>query len=350
MTPAASKETGSSAARAAGARVIASARMARTPRLLLATVCLAGGVAPYANPQEEAVGGLVRLFDDHQVVLLGERHSELLDSELRLALVRHPGFAEAVDDIVIEFGNPLHQDIADQYIAGGDVTIEAVRPFWRETLFPGTWDSPVYEEFFVAVREINRMLPAEQRIRVLTGEPPVDWSRIRTSAEYALLAGRRDAHAASVVEREIFAKGRKALVIYGRLHVAPTGERGREKLGDLIVASHPNVVFRVGIMAGESAEYRELREYYDRAGGPLFFSFQGTPFGNLPATTFRGGPRIVISEGSKYVIASGTLADAADGCVYFGPGPRIRVPADPAIYEDTPYGVEVARRQRLASQ
>ena len=52
---------------------------------------------------------LVSVFDQADIVALGEEHEWKPDSDLRIALVRHPDFAKKVRSIVVEFGRNSHQ-------------------------------------------------------------------------------------------------------------------------------------------------------------------------------------------------------------------------------------------------
>jgi hypothetical protein len=58
-----------------------------------------------------------------------------------------------------------------------------LRRVWQDTTQPGAWDSPVYEEFIVAVRSINTGLPSAKCLRILAYYP-FDWA---VSAADALL-------------------------------------------------------------------------------------------------------------------------------------------------------------------
>jgi hypothetical protein len=91
---------------------------------------------------------------------------------------------------------------------------------WRNTTQPQTlaMEAPVYESFFKTVRDVNRALPADRRLRVWLGDPPIDWAAADVKAA-AYLAD-RDRHFADVVEREIYARGRKALLVSGGRHLA----------------------------------------------------------------------------------------------------------------------------------
>jgi hypothetical protein len=59
---------------------------------------------------------------------------------------------------------------------------------------------------------------------VWLGEPPIDWSKINTREDLIPFLEKRDIHAAEVIHREVLAKGRKALVIYGGAHFLRAGD------------------------------------------------------------------------------------------------------------------------------
>jgi hypothetical protein len=77
-------------------------------------------------------------------------------------------------DIVVEFGNALHQDIADRFILEGKPVADAdLQKIWRHTIGGNVlWDAPVYAQFFRSVRAVNALRPPKQRLRVLLGDPP----------------------------------------------------------------------------------------------------------------------------------------------------------------------------------
>lgn len=120
----------------------------------------------------------------------------------------------------------------DQYIAGKYVPMDRVRLCWRETTQPVIWDAPIYEEFFRAVRQLNQSLPKENQLRVLLGDPAIDWSKIHTREELESWYNERmitrawgksnirDGHAYDVLVREVLSKGEKALAIFGDAHFA----------------------------------------------------------------------------------------------------------------------------------
>ena len=76
----------------------ASISLALLAALLLALETRADEPAP-----EEAVRGIVKIFDRYSVVMLGELHNNRDLADLYTRLVRDAGFQGKVNDIVIEF-------------------------------------------------------------------------------------------------------------------------------------------------------------------------------------------------------------------------------------------------------
>ena len=55
------------------------------------------------------VQALISAFDQADIIALGETHQWRLDTDLRIAVVRHPDFAKKVRSIVVEFGSTTEQ-------------------------------------------------------------------------------------------------------------------------------------------------------------------------------------------------------------------------------------------------
>jgi hypothetical protein len=109
--------------------------------------------------------------------------------------------------------------------AGHPVDNAQLRQVWRDTTQSplNTWDSPVYEQFYRTVRAANWTLPAAKQMRVLLGDPPIDWSKIRNLSQLRGFGSQRDTHAASVVKTEVLDKNRRALICYGWGHLVHGG-------------------------------------------------------------------------------------------------------------------------------
>jgi hypothetical protein len=167
---------------------------------------------------QDPVQGIIALFDTYRIVMLGEIHESKQEYDLLRKLVATPGFSDRVNDIVMEFGNARYQDVVDRYIAGENVPLAQVQKAWQDTVGALGPASPVYGEFYGAVRAANLKLPKDRRMRVLLGDPPIDWSQVQTREDIGPFLPFRDSFYASVVRYQVIAKKRKALLIMGEGH------------------------------------------------------------------------------------------------------------------------------------
>src|SRR5262249_6707117 len=77
----------------------------------------------------------------------------------------------------------------------------------------------------------------ERRFRVHAGDTPIEWTRLRTRADYSALP-RNDLSIAGVVVHQILDQRRRALVVLGSNHVMKTGDRrGQPNTTTLIEAA-----------------------------------------------------------------------------------------------------------------
>ena len=176
----------------------------------------------------EPIAAILEAFKAHQIVALGEGlHGNEQGHMFRLSLIFDPRFTAVVNDIVVEFGNSRYQDVMDRFIRGENVPGETLRRVWQDTTQPhAVWDRPIYEEFFQAVRTVNASLPRERHLRVLLGDPPVNWDSgsptLHGRADMGTME--RDRHAVDLICREILTKQRRALIIYGDNHLFRAGQ------------------------------------------------------------------------------------------------------------------------------
>jgi hypothetical protein len=288
---------------------------------------------------------VLEAFRTHRVVGLGEAH-ELQDHHDALTLLlTDPRLPGVVDDIVVEFGNALYQDTIDRFISGQPVGNADLRQVWRNTTQSPmeTWDSPVYEQFFRTVRAVNAPLSPRRQIRVLLGDPPVDWSRITSFSQLRAIAGpQRNTHPASVIETQVLARGRRALVCYGLDHLTHGGSLAGilERAGE-----RPYLIADFLPAAGDPGELAKRFSRYSRGA---VVSTAGTWLGSADAGLFfpaGPGPHGRPQANGRCGLRLGSLIDAA---LYLGPPESLAVSSwNPAIFLDAVYWKELQRRNAM---
>lgn len=287
---------------------------------------------------------LIDTFDQVDVVALGEAHERKMDSDLRVALVRHPDFAKRVRTVVIECGSTTEQPTLDRYIRGENVPRTQLERVWKTTTQAanGFCDSPVYSDFLAAVRDVNSRLSADARIRVVGGDPGPGDKRSREIA------------AVGVLEEQALRKGGKALLVYGAAHFYLTGpadylaSMGEDiGLARRLEARYPGrtvTVIPVGaldrppaVKADLAPDYRKFDRALKTRERPVLVSLQRSPFRDFPAEEFLGRTlttcRGVGGCRSVFKGSTLTLGQMADACVYFGESIATAVQARPAKAE-----------------
>jgi len=174
----------------------------------------------------EAIGGIVDAFRTHRLVGLSEGpHGNIEGHRFRLSLIRDPRISAIVNDIVVEFGSARYQELMDRFVRGDTVDDEALRHVWEDTtIVTSGWERPIYKEFFHAVRAVNATLPPDRQLRVLLGDPPIKWETIHTRDELRAATRARGNYEEDVIRREVLAKNRRALLIFGDGHFQGRGE------------------------------------------------------------------------------------------------------------------------------
>jgi hypothetical protein len=219
---------------------MAEARRWRWGSTCVAVTCALAFIAPTIGAQRQlkpaspvdAVDGLVSAFRSNRIVIFNEYHGSQAQHAFLRSVIRDQRFTGIVNDIVVEFGNALYQDIVDRWVRGEDVPEASVQRAWNyTTVGKGGWGTnELYPMLYREIRAVNATLPQDRQLRILLGDPPVDWERSDLGgfilesngvrAEWPTNDQRynRDFHPVSVIRREVLAKRRRALVIYGLGH------------------------------------------------------------------------------------------------------------------------------------
>lgn len=166
----------------------------------------------------EPITAIVDAFRSHRIVAVTAGHTEERGYAFGLSLVRDARFIGVVNDIVIEEGSARYQDVADRFVRGDEVADASLSQIWRNTTQPGPGLDRPWEEFFRAVREINASLPRARQLRILLGDPPIDWDAVHSMEDHRKWIEMRDVFPVDLIQREVLAKGRRALITYGQMH------------------------------------------------------------------------------------------------------------------------------------
>jgi hypothetical protein len=292
-----------------------------------------GAGAPGALMPVEAIAAILQAFQTHPIVALGEGpHGNEQGHAFRLALIRDPRFTAAVNDIVVEFGSGRYQSLMDGFVNGADVPERELKHVWQDTtVTTSVWDRPIYEEFFRAVRAVNAGLPSDRRLRVLLGDAPIDWSRVHTREDVHQQGLQKGTHMANVVMKEVLAKHRRALIIWG-----DGGLQGRGVAEDRIlrVLDGPGREKRMFIITSALWTMRPFVEMQPEAHSwpmPSLATIRGTALGAKSLATFFQLPP---APGWNTL----RMEDEFDALLYLGdPGSLTMSRLSPALCADRAY-------------
>jgi len=324
--------------------------------LLFALVSLCLGQADPSPKNASAV--VLQALETHDIVMLGEIHNNKQEYEWLQSLVASPEFADQVDDVVMELGNSLYQKSVDRYIAGEAVPIEDVQRAWRNTLGLGD-PPPIYGDLYKTVRETNMRRHGKHQMRVLCGDPYIDWDKVKTQGDIGPFLGHRDYWYAQVVKDEVLTKHHHAFLIAGSTHFIrglgqPNPAQGvrqshRKRHNGLSNPGYIEPELRQAgaktflILAGTNAVkgYDDLDHRFDSWPAPSIVLLNGNWVGELLAIP-------VISGGTQGIDLPLKLKDAADALLYLGPRDSlIEVEAAREEVDGTPYGKELLRRMTI---
>jgi hypothetical protein len=325
-----------------------------------------------ANPKPaDAERAVLAAFDKYEVVGMSAAHGNKDLDDFILHLIRNPAFPSKINVVAVECGNSLYQPTLDRYIAGDDLPLSEVRQVWRNTTQPMCGVSGFYEELFPLVRRINQTLPPEKKLRVLAGDPPIDWSKVKTAQDFGrgqFLA--RDISIASVMEKEVLSKHRKALMLFGTAHLF---HEENTAVG-LYEKDHPGVTLVIADHTG-FGNWTPLEKYNDQfearmASWPvpsLVQEVKGTWLADLLDMTFSTGNVIFgVADGGKLpggpAKPKGTFSEPlpeadfkfskmVDAYLYFGPRDLLLNEATPSeIVLDKDYMAELQRRAAIVGE
>jgi hypothetical protein len=267
-----------------------------------------------------------------------------------LTLIRTPRFSDKVNDIVVEGGNSREQALLDRYVSGENVPITEARRVWRDGLLGS---NGFFEQLLVLVRTINQKNPPEKRLRVVAGEAPVDWSKIKTRDDLPLLITGsltgmpRDEGIAAIMKKEVLSKNRKALMLFGTFHLFHGFEMGAVGKYE---NDYPHATFVISELGAFDTGRSDLTSSpFARWQVPSLARSKGTWLGAVELMQFFP----VGALGSDCEVGKGfgqPMADFVDAFLYLGPQ-DLRLSEQPLAYIelDSRYRTEKERRAALTA-
>jgi hypothetical protein len=281
----------------------------------------------------DATVAMVDAINTHTIVMFGEIHANKQEYAWLCSLIRDPAFHARVDDIVVEFGNSLYQKSVDRWIAGEDVPAAQVDKAWRNVVGAVGPVSPVYSEFYDAVRESNRV-SGRHKVRLVLGDPYADWEKINDAEDLGPFVAHRDEWYAQVVKDEVLSKGHHALLIMGAGHFRRTNSPGLIEQAIREAGVDPYLVVLGTNVVGA---YDDVDPRFDSWKVPAIVALTGNWVGDLPA--------IPVLTGGMGPVSSLKMAEAADAMLYVGPRDSLTMVNVPASeLENSDYGKEINRR------
>jgi hypothetical protein len=286
---------------------------------------------------ENATLAVLRAFETHDIVLIGEIHSNKQEYDWYRSLVATPEFADRVDDIVLEMGNSLYQESVDRYVRGEDVPLEDVQKAWRNTVGLVGPQSPLVAEFYRAVRETNIARRGKHQMRILCGDPSVDWDRVKDMRNVTPYLGQRDARYAQVVKDEVLARHHRALLIMGAMHFLRNSPHPSASIESKLRKAGAKT-YLIAVGTNTSSDCCEMDHRFDSWPTPSVVAARGW-LGELPAQS--------LIEGG-YPPGQPKLKGGADALLYLGPRDSLTsVTMTRAQLEGTAYGKEIERRLKI---
>ena len=293
------------------------------------------------NPQpENATIAVLRAFEKHDILMIGEIHANKQEYDWYGSLVATPEFADRIDDIVLEICNSLYQHSVDQYVAGENIPFEQVQEAWRNIVGLDGPPSPLIEDLYKAVREANMRRPGKHQIRIICGGPALDWRMVKDTVKglhtVSLYTSRRDEWYAQVVQEQVIAKHHRALLIMGAMHFlrdSPT-HSGRSSIESTLRKAGAKTYL---VLSGTNTpkESCQMDHRFDPWPSPSIVPARGW-LGKFPARS--------LIEGGGYPDSKPKLKNSADAFLYLGPRDSLTsLSMTRAQLADTPYGKEIER-------
>ncbi|MCR9132941.1 MAG: hypothetical protein NXI08_10215 [bacterium] len=293
-------------------------------------------VQGFQNPEiQSAEDYIVQVFEDRDLVLLGEDHAIKENLEFVADLI--PELYEAgVYTIGMEFGAYERQDQVDSLLVADEYDEQLIRDIMF--FYNVGWAYQEYLDIYRAAWMFNQsLIPGERPFRILNISYQYNWGGVEgrdapDSEEDVFYLGTADEYRAELLEREILSKDEKALVLVGMVHAftkykMPILRPGNENdceietdiLGNMLYQKYPKRIYSV-LLHSPFYNYSgrnpfmlqpaggELEQKLRKTDYPIGFDLNGSEFGELKDDSFFSA----CSEDFR-------LKDIFDGYIFLAP-------------------------------
>lgn len=291
---------------------------------------------------------IIQTFRECNIIGLGEGGHHLENShQFFQKMFDNKEIQEMINIVIIEFANTNYQDILDRYIFGEEVPLNELRKVWREsTQCIGRFgEAHIYFELLKKIRTVNLLLPEKNKIRVLGGDPPVNWKTIRSLEDYNKSNSQRDIYPAKLAIEYGINRSMKILVLYAEYHITKISDKsvsGRPTIAAYVNDRYPGAMKVIAVLNPQEFQLEEQAKHW-----PLYsvidFDTGETccfPAENYFTKIFNENGRVILFQNHK-------INELFDAFLYVGPSDSWkRVDFPKSVFTDNEWK-ELNRRRRI---
>lgn len=294
---------------------------------------------------------LIKIFQHCTIVGLGEGFHGLENSHKFFHMIfDNKKLQKIINIVILEFANVDYQGTLDKYIFGEDIYIKDIYKIWQEsTQSPNMFgEQPVYFELLQKIRNINLTLPEGNKIRVLAGDPSIDWKSIHKADDYFCSVELRNIFPAQLAIDYGLVQNLNVLLIYGGYHLTKISNEALPATHWSITA-HVNKKQPGAMKVIEVLNPQALHLVEQTQNWPLYsiLDLSDSYEGNLPAETLFS--EIYDNKGEKVILYQGyKIRDVFDALLYVGSSESWIMSEIPkSIFADKEYLNELNRRRQI---
>ncbi len=292
---------------------------------------------------------IIRTFQACNIIGLGEGGHHLEDShKFFQKMFDNKKIQETIDVVIVEFANVDYQSILDKYIFGEDVSIKELRKIWREsTQCIGRFgEALIYFELLKKIRDVNALLPKNKKIRVLGGDPSIDWQLIKTQEDYFKIIANRDTLPAELAIDYGINQSKKVLLIYSEFHFVKINDNRihpeHQSITTIVNNKHSGAMNVIAVLDPSNFQIEAITKNL-----PLYsiIDLKTSELGNLPAEKYF---KEIFNDSGEAILFKGyKTKDLFDVFLYIGPSELWKkVDFPKAVFSDDEWN-ELNRRLKI---